>query len=159
MRLSGTTCLAALILLGACAGTPDAPQTNAEPSGNQALESGSLAAFMADIFGVESPTKEELAAISEAAASHPLGSAENPVRASGPPGQRAYLSRLNCPGGGKPAFHRLGSAGLSPYGYIMDIYALKCPDGIEANTYIDMYHGGHQEAAPLPGFTIDPPSE
>ena len=87
----------------------------------------------------------------------PLGSEENPVRASGPPGQRAYLARLRCSDGSPPAFERGGSVGARPYGSIMDVYALRCAAGqpAQASVYMDMYHD-HVEDRPVPGFTIVP---
>jgi hypothetical protein len=86
---------------------------------------------------------------------HPLGSAENPVRAHMPVGERAYLDRLVCPNGERPKYERHGSVTqLSPYGTIMDVYGLTC--GTEKSTvYIDMYHPNHVETSAIPGFTID----
>lgn len=87
-------------------------------------------------------------------AKHPLGSAGNPVLAEGPPGQRAYLLRLRCPEGRAPTFDRAGSAGLSPYGSIMDVYQVACDAPPMRSVYIDMYHPGHIEKQAVPGFTI-----
>lgn len=87
-------------------------------------------------------------------ARHPLGSAGNPVRAEGPPGERAYLLRLRCPEGRAPTFERAGSAGLSPYGSIMDVYHVACDAPPMHSVYIDMYHPGHVEKRAIAGFTI-----
>lgn len=161
MKLTATLSAAVLLFAGACAGTPDAAP-EAAPEAAEASESGdmdgaSLAELMSLLMGEAALTDEEIAATAAAASAHPVGSMENPVRASGPPGQRAYLSRLNCPDGGKPAYGRQGSVGIGIYGFIVDAYTVQCPDGTEVTAFMDMYHGDYQEAEPLPGFTIDPP--
>lgn len=157
MKHTASICIAGLMLLGACAAAPEPALEAAQASDPAATDVAALALLMSELTGESPPTTDEIAAIAEAASIHPLGSEENPVRASGAAGQRAYLSRLNCPAGGKPAFHRLGSVGIGIYGYIMDIYALQCPGGAEFTAYMDLYHSGYQEAQPLPDFTIDPP--
>lgn len=90
------------------------------------------------------------------AAAYPLGSKENPVRAQGPAGQRAYLSRLRCADLKPPAFNRAGSAGMSPYGNIVDVYVVTCAGSEPARSeiYIDMYHSGHVEERAVPGYGI-----
>ena len=45
----------------------------------------------------------EADAIAAAAAAHPLGTVENPVRVGGPQGARAYIARLRCADGSRPA--------------------------------------------------------
>lgn len=82
-----------------------------------------------------------------------LGSEGNPVRCSGPPGERAYLSRLRCSDGKAPKFHRLGSYGAGPYGNILDGYNVKCEEKDAVTVFMDMYHK-HVEKEPVPGFTI-----
>ncbi len=91
-----------------------------------------------------------------AAAAFPLGSADNPVRAEGPAGQQDYLSRLRCRDGSAPAFRRRVSGGRSPFGGIVDYYAVQCDGDPIAAVVMDMYHPGHREARALPGFTIRP---
>lgn len=93
-----------------------------------------------------------------AAAAHPLGSQENPVRAAMPPGQRAYLQRLRCSDGEAPRFSRRGNYGVGVYGNIIDGYAVTCGAAApgEVVVYMDMYHRGHVEERPVPGFTIIP---
>ncbi len=93
-----------------------------------------------------------------AAAAHPLGSRENPVRAAMPPGQRAYLQRLRCADGQAPSFSRLGNFGPGVYDNIIDGYELTCAGGTPARTvvFMDMYHRSHVEDRPVPGFTIVP---
>ena len=93
------------------------------------------------------------------AASAPLGSQDNPVRAHMPAGERAYLSRLRCEDGRVPSFSRVGSMGFSRYGNIVDGYDVVCKGSAPAKTlvYIDMYHRGHVETEAVPGFTIVAP--
>jgi hypothetical protein len=90
------------------------------------------------------------------AEAQPLGSRENPVRATMPQGQRAYLQRLRCANGVPPEFRRQGSAGPGPYGSIIDIYLLHCADSTpaEVTVFMDMYHGGYAENRAVPGFTM-----
>lgn len=94
----------------------------------------------------------------EAAAAHPLGARENPVRASTPAGQRAYLARLRCADGRAPQFERNGNLGAGVYGNIIDSYSVQCANSqpAEATIIMDMYHRGHVEQRPVPGFTITP---
>jgi hypothetical protein len=108
-------------------------------------------------FGLTPPRRLSAAQQSEML-KHPLGSAENPVRAHMPVGERAYLGRLVCPNGERPNYERHGSVTqLSPYGTTMDVYGLTC--GAEKFTvHIDMYHPDHVEQNAIPGFSIDPHS-
>jgi hypothetical protein len=134
-RMAGLACLiAAAACLAGCASDPDPLDV---------------------AFGL-APVKQLSAAQQERMLQYPLGSAENPVRAHMPEGERAYLERLRCADGSRPAFERHGSAGqLSPYDTVMDIYGVTC--GIQrATVFIDMYHPNHVEVAAVPGFTIDP---
>ncbi len=91
-------------------------------------------------------------------AGKPLGSAQNPVRANMPAGQRAYLSRLRCANGRVPTFQRMGSYGAGPYGSIIDGYEVLCAGSSPARSeiFLDMYHASHVEAQPVAGFTIVP---
>lgn len=82
-----------------------------------------------------------------------LGSKDNPVRCSGPPGERAYLNRLRCADGKAPKYFREGSFGKGPYGHILDGYNVKCEDKDAVTVFMDMYHK-HIEKEPVPGFTI-----
>ena len=91
-----------------------------------------------------------------AAAKHPFGSKQNPVRAAMPQGQHAYLRSLRCSNGQAPLFERMGNYGLGVYGNIIDGYSVDCgaaaPGKVEI--FMDMYHGGYVETRPVPGFTI-----
>ena len=93
-----------------------------------------------------------------AAAAHPLGSRHNPVRVEMPAGQHAYLRRLRCSDGRAPAFERLGNLGIGVYGNIIDGYRVSCGDAPpgRVEVHMDMYHRGHVEHRPVPGFTIVP---
>ena len=89
---------------------------------------------------------------------HPLGSAENPVKAQGVEGEYVYLARLRCPEDKPPVVERRGSAGtLSPYGSIMDIYDAVCDAPPAFTIFVDMYHPGYVEQAAVPGFGIVAP--
>lgn len=113
--------------------------------------------YLSDMMSGKSSVKgKKLKKAIEEADTHPLGSEANPVRAAMPPGQRAYLSRLRCADGQKPAFERIGSMGISPFGNIVDGYSVRCEGSEPAETtvYMDMYHAGYVEMRPVPGFTI-----
>lgn len=83
-----------------------------------------------------------------------LGTMANPVRVLMPEGERAYLHRLRCDNGGPPTFERQGSGGIGPYGKIVDIYSVECPNK-SAIVYMDMYHCTEESLA-VPGFEIVP---
>lgn len=93
----------------------------------------------------------------EKIAKYPLGSKDNPVRADGPAGQRKYLSKLICTNGeAVSAFSRAGSVGLSPYGFMMDLYIVVCDTdkgAIELPVHMDMYHEGFEETKVAEGFS------
>ena len=82
-----------------------------------------------------------------------LGSKTNPVRCSGPYGEREYLNRLRCSDGKAPEYFRVGSFGKGPYGHILDGYSVKCEEKDSVTVFMDMYHK-HVEKEPVPGFTI-----
>lgn len=102
----------------------------------------------------------ELAAAITKADAHPLGSANNPVRAARPEGQRAYLKELRCADGRAPAFERRGNVGPGVFMSIVDLYLVDCgaaaPGRVEIR--MDMYHPGHVEKRPVPGFTVGGPT-
>lgn len=84
----------------------------------------------------------------------PLGSRGNPVRVHRPTGQQAYLRRLSCADGNAPVFRRVGSFGAGPYTTIIDGYEVECGGGAKSVVFLDMYHPGHVESRPVPGFTV-----
>ena len=83
-----------------------------------------------------------------------LGTETNPVRCEDPKGERQYLSRLRCADGKRPAFSRIGSFGVGPYGNILDGYRVKCEGDDEVRVFMDMYHEGYVEKEAVVGFTI-----
>ncbi|RYY28275.1 MAG: hypothetical protein EOP62_03500 [Sphingomonadales bacterium] len=105
------------------------------------------------LFG-DALTGKKLAAAIKKADAEPLGSEKNPVRVSMPAGQRAYLSRLRCANGSRPAFERGGSTGIGPFGNILDVYGVRCAGAEEVSIYMDMYHA-EAETRAVPGFTIE----
>jgi hypothetical protein len=113
-----------------------------------------LAAMMSGRAPIGESAVAERAARAESA---PLGSAENPVRAEAPQGQRAYLSRLRCSDGSAPMSERRGNLGPGLYGSFVDLYMVRCAQGVapgQVEVIMDMYHRGHIEQKPIPGFTI-----
>jgi hypothetical protein len=130
-----------VLLLGGCAST-----TAKEPDLDRALR------------GESQVSGRGLERRIEAASRHPLGSRENPVRAEMPPGQQAYLRRLRCSDGRPPQFSRIGNFGIGVYGNIVDGYRVSCGEAAPGTVqvYMDMYHRGHVENRPVPGFTIAP---
>lgn len=131
--------IAASAALAACTTSPTA-------------DDGDLLGFM------DGSDPAEAARIAQRVSIHPLGSDKNPVRADMPRGQRAYLARLRCQDGTAPAFERVGSMGMSPYGGVVDGYEVICAGGKPqtALIHIDMYHPGHVEQNAPPGFVIVP---
>jgi hypothetical protein len=84
----------------------------------------------------------------------PLGSKANPVRENMPKGELAYLNRLRCADGAKPAVSRSGNVGSGIYGNIVDLFQVTCPGAKPVAVYMDMYHDG-PETRPIPGFTME----
>jgi hypothetical protein len=134
-----TSMMTALALLSACATSEDA-SLDRMLSGQSQMSGKKLERAIAE------------------ASAFPFGSQRNPVRASMPPGQHAYLGRLRCSDGKAPKFERVGSYGIGVYGNILDGYSVDCgaaaPGKVEI--FMDMYHAGYVEARPVPGFTIVP---
>lgn len=120
---------------------------------NLAAQEVNSFAKMTNDFGAAGLTGKKLKAAIDQAASRPLGSVDNPVRADGPPGQRAYLSRLRCADGLAPVFNREGNIGPGVFGYFVDKYVVTC-GGQQHDVFMDMYHL-HVEHMPVPGFSID----
>ena len=151
LRAVRTGALLAAAFLAACLSSNALAHQPPKPDD---LESA-LEAMMAGESQVRGP---ELERRIEAAAAHPLGSQENPVRAAMPPGQHAYLQRVRCSDGRAPAFSRIGNFGEGVYGNIIDGYRVICRGASPAESvvYMDMYHRGHVEERAVPGFTILP---
>lgn len=123
--------------------TTDKPATTAETQEDPADS-------LRMLFG--EPVKVDPAEIEK----HPLGSKYNPIRVSGPAGERKYLARLICENG-EPvsAFSRNGSSDIGPYGTILDIYTVICDTdkgAVNHTVFMDMYHGNYKETHPAHGF-------
>jgi hypothetical protein len=95
--------------------------------------------------------------IAAAAAAHPLGTLENPVRVGGPEGARAYLARLRCADGSRPQVGARTPGGLGAYGTLTERYPLDCGAAAPGRVTLafDFYHEEHVETHPAPGFTLD----
>ena len=107
--------------------------------------------------GLSAGASEEEAAIA-AAQSHPIGSAENPVRVGGPEGEHAYIARLRCGDGSAPRVGQRRSIGVGAFGSIVDAYPLDCGSAApgQVTLIMDMYHEEHREDRAPAGFTILP---
>jgi len=87
---------------------------------------------------------------------YPLGSKKNPVKTQGVRGEYNYLGRLKCQNGDKPQYGRVGSVGTGPYGYILDLYMIKCSESTkEIEVYMDLYHPKYSENKSIEGFTLE----
>src|SRR5215213_9420080 len=64
--------------------------------------------------------------IAAAAAAHPLGTVENPVRVGGPEGARAYIARLRCADGSSPRVGPRRPGAVGAYGTLTELYPLDC---------------------------------
>ena len=142
--------LTVFLTLVGCAAVPSKTPEKSQSKNTTETEDQDLAATLTALFGQSiTPDPQEIE-------KYPLGSAENPVRASGPSGQRRYLSRLICDNGEVvSAFSREGSAGIGPYGSIMDAYVVICDTNkgaINHTLYMDMYHSNYEETRPAQGF-------
>jgi hypothetical protein len=95
--------------------------------------------------------------IAAAAAAHPLGSLENPIRVGGPEGARAYIARLRCANEARPVVGSRRSGGVGPYGTITERYDLSCGDFApgRATLFFDFYHAEHVERRAAGSFGID----
>lgn len=102
------------------------------------------------------PDQDDLAVSIQAAAAHPLGSRENPVRVGGPDGERFYIARLRCADGNAPRVGQRGNMGIGAFGTIVDGYPLDCGAAAPGRVtlILDMYHSEHREGRAPPGFTL-----
>ena len=100
---------------------------------------------------------EELQRAIAAAAAHPLGSAENPVRTAGPEGTRAYLGRLRCADGSTPRVGTQREGGVGGYGSVLALYPLDCGAAApgKVDLRVDIYHEENVETRPPAGFRLD----
>ena len=104
-------------------------------------------------------TGQALDAALKEAQKHPLGSAENPVRADLNIGEHAYLNRLRCSDGVRPTYERPTAPGPGLYGSIVDTYDVLCANGEPKHTVIvmDGFFPGYVEKKPITGYTIETP--
>jgi hypothetical protein len=95
--------------------------------------------------------------IAQAAAAHPLGTVENPVRVGGPEGARAYLARLRCADGSPPRLGSRSPGGVGAYGTLTERYSLDCGAAAPGRVTLafDFYHEEHVETRPAAGFALD----
>jgi hypothetical protein len=99
--------------------------------------------------------EQEIEQLAAAAAAHPLGTAENPVRVGGPEGEHAYLGHLRCPDGSQPRVGARSEAGTGAYGSVVGAYEVSC-GGATARIVFDMYHEEHVETRAPAGFSYVP---
>jgi hypothetical protein len=99
----------------------------------------------------------ELESAITAAAAHPLGTALNPIRVAGPEGERAYLARLRCGDGARPAIGSRAPGGVGAYGSVLALYPIDCGAAApgKAGLLMDMYHEEHVETRLPAGFRAD----
>jgi len=111
-----------------------------------------------EAFG-EGSSDEELARAIAAADGYPLGTLQNPVRIGGPEGAYAYLARLRCADGSAPKIGSKSTGEVGAFGSITEIHPVDCGAVGPGRTdiAIDLYHEGHVENRPPPGFRIIPP--
>lgn len=117
---------------------------------NTAQKSNNNSMSFADKFRDHSAIKSP-----EEIATHKFGSYENPVRVDMPEGEHEYLAKLTCSDGSRIAYRRGGSAGVGPYGNMLDVYNVSCfIDSTlkEFQIYMDMYHPKHEENKAVEGF-------
>jgi hypothetical protein len=95
--------------------------------------------------------------IAAAAAVHPLGSLENPVRVGGPQGARAYIARLRCADGSRPRIGPRSTGGVGAYGTLTERYPLDCGAAAPGQVALafDFYHEEHVETRAPAGFVLD----
>jgi hypothetical protein len=95
--------------------------------------------------------------IAAAAAAHPLGSVENPIRVGGPQGARAYIARLRCADGSHPQVGARSTGAVGAYGTLTERYPLDCGGAAPGRVTLafDLYHEEHVETHAAPGFAID----
>ena len=99
----------------------------------------------------------ELQQTMAAAAAHPLGTAENPIRVGGPEGTAAYLARLRCADGSSPKIGAKGEGGVGAYGSLVDLYPVDCGAAAPGRRElrIDIYHEENAESRAPAGFRLN----
>jgi hypothetical protein len=137
-----------VLLAAALAATPVA----AQKPGDRTSTPGQVLGDM----GAADPMAEA-ERIAAAAAVHPLGSLQNPVRVGGPQGARAYIARLHCADGSRPAVGARSTGGVGAYGTLTEIYPLDCGGAAPGRIAVafDFYHEEHVETGAAAGFALD----
>ncbi len=99
----------------------------------------------------------EIEAAIAAAAAHPLGSLQNPVRVGGPEGEQAYLARLRCGDGSAPKIGVKAAGGVGAYGSVVDSFQVDCGAAAPGTVSLafDIYHQEHVEQRAPAGFRLD----
>lgn len=137
-----------MLLAAALAASPAAAQ---KPGGRTATPQ--------QVLGEMAPSDPvaEAERIAAAAAAHPLGSLENPVRVGGPEGARAYLARLRCADGSRPRVGARSTGGIGAYGTLTERYPLDCGAAAPGRVDLafDLYHEEHVETRAPAGFALD----
>lgn len=128
----------------------------AEPAAAQKL--GDRTATPQQVLGEMAPTDPmaEAEQIAAAAAAHPLGSVENPVRVGGPQGARAYIARLRCADGSRPQVGARSTGAVGAYGTLTERYPLDCGAAAPGRIALafDFYHEEHVETRAPAGFAL-----
>ena len=100
--------------------------------------------------------QDDIAEALAAAAAHPLGTLQNPVRVGGPEGERAYIARLRCADGAEPQVGPRRDAGVGAFGTVVGAYPLDCRGTGRFDLVLDMYHEEHRETRAPAGFSLVP---
>lgn len=139
--------VAALLAAAAPAHAQQPPPREQSPAPREFLEA----------FGTGS-SDEEVARAIAAAAAHPLGSLQNPIRVGGPQQADIYLIRLRCGDGSTPQISPGTQGPAGAFGSVTQVHSVACRSGGPAKSELafDLYHEGHVENRPPPGFTITP---
>ncbi|HEV2079605.1 MAG TPA: hypothetical protein VGR19_06890 [Allosphingosinicella sp.] len=105
----------------------------------------------------EGNSDAELERAIAAASAFPLGSLQYPVRVGGPSGQQAYLSRLRCADGSRPAVGQGVDGGTGGFGSIVQRFQLDCGSAEPGrqDLMMDKYHQEHRETRAPQGFRIE----
>ena len=104
----------------------------------------------------EANSDDALAAAIAAADHHPLGTLDNPIRAAGPDGAKAYLARLRCADGSVPKLGAIAPGAADSYGTLTDLHPATCGAAPPINLFVDVYHEEHAETRPPAGFMLAP---
>lgn len=146
MRLTLRSLMLVAALAGCSSVQPNKVKTTSDEKSVELLMSGRMKGRALD------------AALKEAQ-KHPLGSAGNPVRADLNIGEHAYLNRLRCSDGTRPAYERPTTPGTGVYGSNVDTYDVLCPNGEPKHTVIvmDGFFPGFVEKNAVAGYTIEAP--